>query len=62
MNLIKTIIQNAPRSGAIDVRIQQTEFWNGKDEFGNVVSNGVYFYSVQIGNDEPAWGKILVIR
>lgn len=62
MNLIKTIIQNAPRSGAVDQRIQQTEFWNGKDEFGKFVSNGVYFYSVQIGNNEPIWGKILVIR
>ncbi|MFN4112166.1 MAG: hypothetical protein ACK4G1_07795, partial [Ignavibacteria bacterium] len=62
MNLVKTIIQNAPRSGFADQRIQQTEFWNGKDEFGNFVSNGVYFYSVQIGNSEPVWGKILVIR
>jgi len=62
MNLVKTIIQNAPRSGVVDQRIQQTEFWNGKDEFGNFVSNGVYFYSVQIGNSEPIWGKILVIR
>lgn len=62
MNLVKTIIQNAPRSGLVDQRIQQTEFWNGKDEFGKIVSNGVYFYSVQIGNDDPIWGKILVIR
>lgn len=62
MNLVKTIIQNAPRSGAVDSRIQQTEFWNGKDEFGKIVSNGVYFYSVQVGNNEPVWGKILVIR
>lgn len=62
MNLVKTIIQNAPRSGLVDQRIQQTEIWNGKDEFGNFVSNGVYFYSVQIGNSEPVWGKILVIR
>jgi hypothetical protein len=62
MNLVKTIIQNAPRVGLIDQRIQQTEFWNGKDEFGNIVSNGVYFYSVQIGNDEPIWGKIIVLR
>ncbi len=62
MNLVKTIIQNAPRYGTIDTRIQQTEFWDGKDEFGNYVSNGVYFYSVQIGNKKSVWGKILVIR
>ncbi len=62
MNLVKTIIQNAPRSGSVDSRIQQTEFWNGKDEFGQIVSNGVYFYSVQIGNKEPVWGKIIVLR
>lgn len=62
MNLVKTIIQNAPRSGNVDARIQQTEYWNGKDEFGDIVSNGVYFYSVQIGNREPIWGKIIVLR
>lgn len=61
-NLVKTIIQNAPRSGLIDSRLQQTETWNGKDEFGKIVPNGVYFYSVQIGNKEPIFGKILVIR
>lgn len=62
MNLVKTLIQNAPRSGMIDQKIQQTEYWNGKDEFGNIVSNGVYFYSIQLGDSEPVWGKILVIR
>ncbi|MBM4175290.1 MAG: hypothetical protein FJ213_03830 [Ignavibacteria bacterium] len=61
-NLLKTIIQNAPRSGTIDKLIQQTETWNGKDEFDSIVSNGVYFYSVEIGESKPAFGKIMVLR
>jgi hypothetical protein len=61
-NLVKTIIQNAPRSGSIDKVIQQTEMWNGKDEFGSTVTNGVYFYSVEIGDSKPAFGKIMVLR
>ncbi len=62
MNLVKTLIQNAPRSGLIDERIQQTQIWDGKDEFGNYVANGVYFFAIEIGNNEPVFGKIIVMR
>ncbi|MBU2444917.1 MAG: hypothetical protein KJ666_05005, partial [Bacteroidetes bacterium] len=61
-NLVKTIIQNAPRLGSIDKLIQQAETWNGKDEFGSIVTNGVYFYSVEIGDAKPTFGKIMVLR
>lgn len=55
---VKTLVQNAPRSGSQEY----DEIWDGKDEGGDRVSNGVYFYRVEIENKDPLWGKILVIR
>ena len=61
MNYVATIIQNADRSetgtgtGIID-------YWDGRDASGNIVPNGVYFYRVEVGSDDPAYGKILVIQ
>lgn len=57
MNLVKTIIQNAPRSGS-----QLEEYWNGRDENNQIVPNGVYFYTVEIGDDEPLYNKIMILR
>jgi hypothetical protein len=58
MNLVRTVIQNAPREA---VR-EHDEIWDGKDQQSNYVSNGVYFYQLTVGSDEPRWGKILVIQ
>jgi hypothetical protein len=66
---VRTIIQDAPRgnmshqvnspvggvNGILDV-------WDGKDDVGNIVPNGVYFYRIDIGSDEPLFGKIVVMR
>jgi len=57
MNLIKTLIQNAPRGESTE----QIETWDGKDEFGKVVPNGVYFYRLDFGNGEPLFGKLIVL-
>jgi photosystem II stability/assembly factor-like uncharacterized protein len=57
MNLVRTLIQNAQRGGQ-----DQIEYWNGKDDNGKYVSNGVYFYRVDIGEKEILYGKILVIK
>ncbi len=69
MKLVKTLIQNAergdqihtidgfdnnPSSGVID-------FWDGRNESGNIVPNGVYFYRVDVDSDEPVYGKIIVL-
>ena len=58
MNLVKTLIQNAGRLESDEV----IERWNGRDEHGNYVANGVYFYRIDVGSDDPLFGKILVIK
>ncbi len=63
MNYLRTIIQNAGRNpehmvdkeGAID-------YWDGRDDSGKLVPNGVYFYRVEKDNGDPVFGKILVLQ
>ncbi len=57
MNLVRTVIQNAPRIGGGE----QQDIWDGRDENGSIVPNGVYFYRVDIGSNEPIYGKIMVL-
>jgi hypothetical protein len=59
MNYIKTIIQNAPRDRTIE---GAPEFWDGRDDNGNLLPNGVYFYRVDIDNEEPLFGKIIYMQ
>ncbi|MEW6506287.1 MAG: hypothetical protein AB1432_00940 [Bacteroidota bacterium] len=57
MNLVRTIIQNAPRGKSEE----QFENWDGRDQSGKIVPNGVYFYRIDVGPDEPIFGKIMVL-
>ncbi|CUT01051.1 FlgD immunoglobulin-like domain containing protein [Candidatus Chrysopegis kryptomonas] len=57
MRKIKTLIMNAPRTG----KREYDEVWDGKDDEGNVVPNGVYFYRVKI-DEKELYGKILVVQ
>jgi hypothetical protein len=57
MNRVRTVIRDAPRSGGTEY----DEVWDGRDDNGSVIPNGVYFYRVTIGGAEPKWGKILVL-
>ncbi|MDE3059051.1 MAG: hypothetical protein KGJ59_13955 [Bacteroidota bacterium] len=58
MNLVRTVISNAVRSGSLE----HDEIWDGTDDAHRIVANGPYFYQVVIGNNKPVWGKILVIK
>ncbi|MCF8395020.1 MAG: hypothetical protein K9H06_14065 [Melioribacteraceae bacterium] len=58
MNLIRTVVQNASRNPSENI----FEIWDGRDESGSIVPNGVYFYRVDIGSNDPMYGKIMVIR
>jgi hypothetical protein len=58
MHRVRTLIRNAPRTSGNEF----DEIWNGEDDNKRIVANGVYFYRVIIGDDEPMWGKVLVLQ
>ena len=55
---VRTLIQNASRLNGKEY----DEIWDGKNDNHSMVVNGVYFYRVDIGNQTPIWGKIMVLR
>jgi hypothetical protein len=55
---VRTLINKAIRSGIVE----NDEIWDGKDDRGNIVANGIYFYRLEMENSEPSWGKILVLK
>lgn len=57
MNLVRTVIQNSSRTGGNEF----IDSWDGKDENNTIVPNGVYFFRIDIGNDDPLFGKIIVL-
>ncbi len=63
MHYVRTVIQNAQRGDPVHSADDGViDYWDGKDESGSIVPNGVYFYRVDAGSDSPVYGKILVIR
>lgn len=70
MNCLKTLIQNVDRGNQVHVINAPNsdgingviDYWDGRDEYGSVVPNGVYFYRVEIDGEDPQFGKIMVIQ
>jgi hypothetical protein len=58
-NYVRTVIQNVSRNRDLE---GTPEFWDGKDDNGNYVPNGVYFYRVEVGDNDGVYGKILVMQ
>ncbi len=58
MNRVRTLLNMAPRP----VNIEHDEIWDGKNDAGGTVANGVYFYRIDIGGDDPLFGKIIVMQ
>jgi len=58
-NYVRTVIQNVSRNRDLE---GPPEFWDGKDDNGSTVPNGVYFYRVDVGDNAAVYGKILVMQ
>ncbi|MBK9331020.1 MAG: hypothetical protein IPM96_01125 [Ignavibacteria bacterium] len=58
MNPVRTLIQNATRTGTDELYTS----WDGRNDIGQRIANGVYFYRVEINEDDPVWGKIILLE
>ncbi|MBN2411838.1 hypothetical protein JXQ31_09100 [candidate division KSB1 bacterium] len=58
MDLVTTLVDGKIRYTDGDFN----EVWNGRNDYGDMVANGVYFYSVEIDNDGTYWGKIMIVN
>ncbi|MBK7230467.1 MAG: hypothetical protein IPH97_16735 [Ignavibacteriales bacterium] len=59
-NYLRTVIQNAVRN--LDIDSPPIDYWDGRDDSGVYVPNGVYFYRIDVGDKDPVYGKILVMQ
>lgn len=65
MHVVRTVIQNAQRGSmlhSVDNSGGVIDDWNGRDQSGSIVPNGVYFYRVDAGGMKPVYGKIIVLH
>lgn len=58
MDLVKTVVsgKERPSGGEFD------EVWDGTNDAGKPVANGVYFYRIERSGLDPVWGKIMVLN
>ncbi len=58
MDLVTTVVDGKSVPGPGDF----SEVWNGRNDYGDAVANGVYFYSVQLEGDGTYWGKVMIVN
>ncbi len=56
-HVIRDIVDGESRDGGRDYQ----EAWNGRDADGEIVPNGVYFYTITTNRGDSARGKIMVL-
>jgi hypothetical protein len=55
---VRTLIHAEARAGGQN---HASDTWDGRDEEGDPVANGVYFYRIELDSGQEAFGKIVVL-
>jgi len=58
MNLVTTLVDNQDRVGGEEY----DEPWKGKNDEGDVVANGIYFFKVEAPGGQTEWGKLVILK
>ncbi len=58
LNLVATVLNNQFRQAGVEY----DEIWDGRNQEGKIVANGVYFFKVEAEGGKIEWGKVAVIR
>jgi hypothetical protein len=59
LELVKTVAENIPRRGGVE---SDDIVWDGTNDKGKFVANGVYFFRIELENSDDMWGKVVVIK
>ena len=61
MNLVKTVIDNEPRAPRETSDQEDDDTWNLRNDNGDIVAAGVYFFVIETSSGHKDWGKIMVL-
>jgi len=59
LELVKTVAVNVSRRGNVE---SDDIVWDGTNDKGVLVANGVYFYRIELDYGNDLWGKVVVIK
>jgi hypothetical protein len=58
MALVRNVVQDKPRPVPGDY----AEAWDGRNDLGEPVANGVYFYRLRLSGGGEYWGKVIILN
>ena len=58
MNLVRNAVTGRDRPVPGDY----CEVWDGRNDFGDMAANGVYFYRIDVSGGDPVWGKVILMN
>jgi hypothetical protein len=59
LDLVRTLVNSDYRTAGLEYDI---DVWDGRNDEGKIVANGVYFYNIKLSSGEDWWGKMAVIK
>jgi hypothetical protein len=59
LDLVSVVVDGVERDGGVEA---DNDVWDGRNDKGEVVANGIYFYNIKLDTGEDWWGKVAVVK